>query len=1518
VRASGRDLEPSGSAWQEPSARTDDPALPVAADPAAARTPRRYLLGAALGFVVLFLLQAPGKLTADTKLDVPMEPLQFLERATHLWNSSAEFGYIPNQALGYLFPMGPFFLLGKLLAVPPWITQRLWMALLLTVAAWGLVRLADTLRLGRPVTRLLGGLAYALSPVFLGKVGATSVALTGAAMLPWIVLPLLLALRPDGAGGEDTGIAAPGGCPDVPAGSSWLVRRFASRRAGAAGGRTDDALTDDALADGSRAHDAGAGRSTGRLVTAAARLSPRRAAALSGLAILCTGGVNASVTLCVLLCPAVLLVLAGGSRRAWALRGWWLVSVVLATAWWVVGLVVQSRYGLNFLPYTETVATTTSTTSVAEVVRGTADWLAYLRLPSAWLPAASDYVTSPTAIVGSALGAAISLWGLAHRDLPGRRFLLVTFGVGIVAVAAGYPGQPGSPVAGGVRALLEAQLSPLRNVYKFEPVSHLPMALGFTHALTVALRRRRPSDNEATEPTEPVELGGSAGSTHAVAAPGGRTPGGRIPDRGTHDRGTADRGTADRGTPDQGTAGRRGSLARLPAIAAVALAIAALIAGVTPVLGGKTLQSQPFSHVPGYWVEAADWLADNPDGGRTLVLPGTAFAEYDWGRPLDEPLQWLSQTPWGVRSLIPLGGVGITRWMDAIETELSRGNAAGLGAALARAGVGQVLVRNDIDNKNWDVPPSTDEIHRALTSSGLQPAATFGPSVVARAGAKARLVPALSNPTDRVPALEVWTVPDGAKMVEAYSAASSLVVSGGPEATVQLAAHGLLSPDRGAVLASDLADLGSGSAGGADEVIASTPPADAPPASDVLTDSTGLAVTDTFKRRDYTYGIVHSSGSYLLGPDESVAGKDTPPNQWIDRPAAGHQTVAGYTGGMSVQASSYGYELFSAPDLAPSSAVDGFPGTAWTARPDASSGSGGAWLQLDVGQAISVPYIGVQLLDEGSWRPVPQALRVTTAAGSVVTRVLGNEKVQQLNVPTGPSSWFRITLENLVRDTHSSLGAGIREVTIPGVRFQRYAQVPSDATSLAAAPAQGPVEFAFDRDRVDPAQPFGGSEELAMARRFEVPRPMRFTLTGYVSALPPPAGTPVPDDLPLDIACGEGPEIIIDGIRYPVRIEGRTTDATSVRPMKMSVCTPDGTVPLHTGSHLLTVEQGTSTMIVDAISLVGAGTTGSDEGPRSTSAGSWTAERRTVAVGAGGKAFLAVHENANASWTASLNGVTLTPVRLDGWQQGWIVPAGAGGTVVIENKPGESFRRDIAVGLVLVLALLLAALLPGRIRLRPGSDQDGYPVYLDPARVPLLADVARLPGRWVALVAATVAVGLVAGPVALAVPVLAVIARRRPAVLPWLAAVCTVGAGIAVAIVPDGQPGDGRGAFSWHVQLLGALAFAATVAALSLPRSPTRVPGEDPLPSAGSTAEPRGAREYGSPGRGGLLPEDTMVIPRRGPAESTDPSGQRDRTGHDDQLAADVPREGVWPAGTDPRGSTRRSSPFVTDDTRDW
>ena len=58
-------------------------------------------------------------------------------------------GQVQNQAYGYFFPHGAFFAAGDLAHIPPWITQRLWWAVLLTVGFVGIVRLAEALRAGR-------------------------------------------------------------------------------------------------------------------------------------------------------------------------------------------------------------------------------------------------------------------------------------------------------------------------------------------------------------------------------------------------------------------------------------------------------------------------------------------------------------------------------------------------------------------------------------------------------------------------------------------------------------------------------------------------------------------------------------------------------------------------------------------------------------------------------------------------------------------------------------------------------------------------------------------------------------------------------------------------------------------------------------------------------------------------------------------------------------------------------------------------------------------------------------------------------------------------------------------------------------------------------------------------------------------------------------------------------------------------------------------------------------------------
>ncbi|MEE6179497.1 alpha-(1-_3)-arabinofuranosyltransferase [Mycobacterium sp. 050134] len=146
--------------------------------------------------------QSPGQISPDTKLDLTTNPLRFLARATNLWNSELPFGQAQNQAYGYLFPHGTFFLAGHALGLPGWVTQRLWWALLLTVGFWGLLRVAEALGIGSPPSRVVGAVAFALSPRVLTTLGSISSETLPMMLAPWVLLPTILALRGAGPGSD--------------------------------------------------------------------------------------------------------------------------------------------------------------------------------------------------------------------------------------------------------------------------------------------------------------------------------------------------------------------------------------------------------------------------------------------------------------------------------------------------------------------------------------------------------------------------------------------------------------------------------------------------------------------------------------------------------------------------------------------------------------------------------------------------------------------------------------------------------------------------------------------------------------------------------------------------------------------------------------------------------------------------------------------------------------------------------------------------------------------------------------------------------------------------------------------------------------------------------------------------------------------------------------------------------------------------------------------------------------------
>ena len=127
-------------------------------------TSRLRMCGYAALIIALCFAQSSGLMVADTKFDLLTAPGKFLAAGLHLWDPVAAFGQLQNQAYGYAWPMGPFFWLGHLVHLPEWVVQRLWWSLLLCLAFFGVVRLAQRLRLGSPVTQVVAGFAFVLTP----------------------------------------------------------------------------------------------------------------------------------------------------------------------------------------------------------------------------------------------------------------------------------------------------------------------------------------------------------------------------------------------------------------------------------------------------------------------------------------------------------------------------------------------------------------------------------------------------------------------------------------------------------------------------------------------------------------------------------------------------------------------------------------------------------------------------------------------------------------------------------------------------------------------------------------------------------------------------------------------------------------------------------------------------------------------------------------------------------------------------------------------------------------------------------------------------------------------------------------------------------------------------------------------------------------------------------------------------------------------------------------------------------
>ncbi|MDO3703576.1 alpha-(1-_3)-arabinofuranosyltransferase [Micromonospora sp. C28SCA-DRY-2] len=1335
------------------------PELADRPDDTSRRVWRLRLVAVCLGLSALAFLQEPGMIVIDTKVDLAVDPAGWLNRALHVWDPDGTFGQLQNQAYGYLWPMGPFFLLGKLLALPAWVVQRLWWALVLTVACTGVVRLAERLHIGTPGARLLAGVAFALSPRLVTELGPISVEAWPSALAPWVLVPLV-------------GLARGG--------------------------------------------------------------SVRHAVTRSALVVACAGGVNATAVLAVVpLAGLWLLGLHRARLRIRALLAWGL-AVAVATAWWLVPLLLLGRYSPPFLDYIETAPVTTAPTDMTTVLRGASHWHAYLN--GAYGPpwsAGWRLATEQPLVVATLVVAGLGLAGLARRGMPQRRFLITGLLVGLALVGLGHVGTIDGLGAQTQRDFLDAAGAPLRNVHKFDVVLRLPLILGLAHLAGLLARAARAADRPDLNPGLPRLL----------------------------------------------------QPVRLRATLVTGTALVAVTAVATPALAGGLPAQGSFREVPGYWHEATSWLDRNLGEDRVLVVPAARFPRYLWGSPSDEVTQPLLESPWAVRSSVPLTPPGTIRLLDAVESALANGEgSAGLADLLARSGVRYLLLRSDLDyGRSGATQPVV--VRQALRRSpGITPVRAFGPEV----GGGQLPGNFVDHGLDvKVRALEVYEVERPVSQVVAYDAEGLTTVVGGPESLLQIAAAGELS-DAPTVLAGDRPE---GLTGGP------------------------VVLTDGMRRREVAFGQPHDNASATMASDDP-AQLGAPARDYLPPWGDDQATTARYLGIESVTASSSWSDaqplVGGRPAHQPFAAVDGNLATSWRSAPGTAATA--QWLQVELTEVQVVREVSLTF-DTGA-DSLPTRITVSTGAQQTVVENPGQSV--RVTLPAGhPTRRVRISV-NQVFDIRAGFGGvGIAELSIPGVRAERTLAVPAPPDTaapasvvLTAAPGASPCVFhegrpicdggltreSEDGDRIDrtlslpiaagydvalrvrpraggalnalldgggdaavargvsptvaassvgvthpaarpgavvdgdPATTWYAAEsdqqpwlrltwpkarrmagiKLALPPTAAAARPWQVTVIGdggmrggvlddggslvfdrplttdeitvLISDVVPansfdpyrrlsrslPVGvgelTVLPDgpvlrndpDERITLPCGTGPTIEVGDLRRRTSLVASRRDLVQLREVDAVLCGAGAKDPLPlAGGEVRVVAAAsrlaTPTRLVltpDAVvpgSADGsaAGTAGTAGAPSaiqtSVRVDGWAATRRWLHLDPyPGQRVLALRENANAGWEAVADGKRLTPFVVDGWQQGWLVPAGYSGEVVLRFAPDDGYAVALGVGALLLAGITAAAVLPAR-----GTAG------------PVVALVRRPRRRLLAVVFGGTALLLVGGLAAVAVAVLA-------------------------------------------------------------------------------------------------------------------------------------------------------------------
>jgi arabinofuranan 3-O-arabinosyltransferase len=1254
-------------------------------DPAVDRA-RRWALSIVL--IVLSFSQHPGWVAADTKLDLSVNPWGFLTRAWHMWDPQGAFGQLQNQAYGYFFPMGPFFAAGHALGVPAWVVQRTWWALLLLLAFHGSLRVLERLGVGHPTARLLGALTFALAPRILGGIGADSAEVWPMTVAPWILLPLL---------------------------------------------------------------------------KGAVQGSERKAAALSAVGVLCLGGINAVASGAALVLPAWFILSRERGPRRRRLGQYWALFTALAVLWWVAPLLLLGRYSPPFLDWIESSSVTTQPTGLLSALRGTTQWLAYLSGTGgpSW-PAGFALVRVPLFITFSVVLTALAVGGLARRDLPERLFVVGGLVIGLVLVTFGHTGAFTAIWSADARSLLDGPLAALRNAHKFEPVIRLPLVAGLTHVLaSVRLRplRGMPSSRHGLVVVAALALVGISAPAFAGGIPqqgsflevppywsqaaswlAGHAQGGRalvVPGAAgapyywgnPRDEPLQPLATSSWAVRDGVPLGSAGNTRILDATelalssgGSPGLAEFLARAGIEYVVARNDLDSAS-AHAPrrvvvrealqrsggfsrvayfGPPVGRPAVQADEVvDAGLEVSLPAIEVWQVD---PYVAPAElWDAgsalDVTGGPESMLTLAERGLLADRPVVLDGDPLGRELRAAASLVTDGYRRREFNPAAVHDNYSATLTRDEpwtaargIHdyEPFPPAGVQTVARYLGVTALTASSSGSQATALLS---RNPAFTAYAAFDHDPATSWRSGASVGAVGQWVEITfdrpMNLAQVTVTLPDDQGVARASVLRLST------DQGTTTAEVRSAPGQPQLIS-----VVSGETRRLRVTVEAVQPHGAGLPAaisdisiPGVSVQRTMVTPNPGTTRPPASTYLFDVAAGSHSSCVFLGDRPLCSLSLAAPAEEDQVLDRTFTVRRPQTVSVSGTV---SPVGSA----YLARLLL------PLGEA--IVAEASSTLTPDPAVRAQAAVDADLG-TAWIAAA-----RDTAPTL-----DLSWPGQRLVSGVQLLSDAALAASRPTAVVVKTstgsAGRRLTVDPEGYVRFAPLLTNRLSLQVvathptfsldPRTLRRSLlpTGISEVRVLGA-----DDLrrgidlnaPTALPCGFAPEVEIDGRRYPTEASGTLRDLLELLPLSLRLCGPEQRVALAAGQHrirLVASAEAQPSQLSLTSTLV-------EPAPRLATPDirQWSAEDRVLAIPSDARPrVLVVHENSNAGWQAVLQGQTLRTVRVDGWQQGWLVPAGMSGVLELRYEPGTWYRAGLLLGLLAIVALLAGAVLPGVSRRPP-------------------------------------------------------------------------------------------------------------------------------------------------------------------------------------------------------------------------